>query len=364
MAFRIERLHVSSFVPAENFQDIVGLQIDASGNVTGWAANISRKLGFYWPIGADPYPLVYNRADCEPRGIDGAGRVFLYCQGPTRSVIFTPGAGDPYKPLSLTTYQLSDILGAGGDSWCVGFALGHANLNGVRLGTDRVPQTLPPARDDSSSVAVAVNVHGVAAGASSFLSTSGFFGEALTDRLGRAVIWGADGRATLIPDPDDHHWSPQICRGINAHDVVVGSTSPIPPKRNPCYQPAAARDIGTTRAFVSFKNFIGHRETVALPPVQGDDRLTTIVATSINDGNQIVGNRDGIDCPGVAGLSGVRAILWKQDAWGNWKPELLESLCNLENGEILNEAHAINDTGQITGKGIDSNGIYAYRLTP
>jgi hypothetical protein len=342
----------------------VGLQIDATGNVTGWAANLNRKLGFYWPVGADPYPLVFQGADCEPRGIDGAGRVFLYCQGPARSIVFTPGTGDPYQPLNLTTYQLSDILGAGGDSWCVGFALGHASLNGVRLGADRVPQTLPPAPADRSSLAVAVNAHGVAAGASSFLSTGGFFGEALTDRLGRAVIWGADGHAHLIPDPELQHWSPQICRGINADDVVVGSTSPVPPKHNPCYAPGAARDIGTTRAFVSFKNLIGPRETVALPPLNGDDSLTTIVAASINDGNQIVGNRDGIDCPGVSGLSGVRAILWQPDAWGKWKPELLESLCNLANGEVLNEAHAINNAGQITGKGIDRTGIYAYRLAP
>src|ERR1019366_10619209 len=119
--------------------------------------------------------------------MDDQGRVFLYCKGPVRHVIFTPASGK-YQELSLTLDQLFEFRGAGGDSWGVGYSASHRCLTGARIGPDlkSSPQSLLPAVGDRSSIAVAVNSKGVAAGASSFLSAGGFVGGDVLNRL-----WGA-----------------------------------------------------------------------------------------------------------------------------------------------------------------------------
>jgi hypothetical protein len=37
--YKLEALSTDQFEPREKFVDIVGIQIDSNGNVTGWAAN-------------------------------------------------------------------------------------------------------------------------------------------------------------------------------------------------------------------------------------------------------------------------------------------------------------------------------------
>ena len=327
--YKLETLSTDQFEPREKFVDIVGIvgiQIDSNGNVTGWAANDRRKLGFYWPVGSKPIEkLVYvtssYKADCEPRGMDDQGRVFLYCKGPVRHVIFTPASGK-YQELSLTLDQLFEFRGAGGDSWGVGYSASHRCLTGARIGPDlkSSPQSLLPAVGDRSSIAVAVNSKGVAAGASSFLSAGGFVGEDVSNRLGRAAIWMPDKQeAELIPAPAKVSWVPQIGRAINEQRTVVGSTSPIAPDPpNACYQPSPVTDMTSTRAFVSTPFLTTTRwRTEKLPPVKGDATLTTLTATGINCHDQVIGVRDGVDCGNNVLLSGSRAILWERQR-GKW----------------------------------------------
>jgi len=92
------------------------------------------------------------------------------------------------------------------------------------------------------------------------------------------------------------------------------------------------------------------------------------------NGELIVGVREDVNCASGSSVMGRRAILWTNDA-GKWTASLLDQIpISLEVGLCvrslrMEEANAVNDAGQITGKGtcVDLDGMLraiAYRLTP
>ena len=376
--FTLETLSADEFEPDQHFVSIVGLRIDPKGDVVGWAANHSRKLGFYWPVGKSYIPLTFDQIDCEPRGLDSNGVAYLWCNG--LQMLFKPGV----RPvdLHLTANQLADFRGAGGDSWGVGFSNSSRYFTGSRVGTRNMKliavEPLLPAAGHRSSLAVAVNSSGVATGSSSFVSANGFVGEDISNRLGRAAIWEKGAKVPSLIEPHrTESWVPQIGRAINDDGVVVGSTSPYafsPP--NGCYPATPSADLYSTRAFVS-EPILLWRDTRLLQGVDGDDTVTTMLATGINAKRVIVGVRNGVDCgPKPVLLSGVHALRWKDDN-GNWtRAETLRSLFKPSGSEVtcardifFHEAHAINDDGAITGSGscadrLGKAHVFAYRLTP
>ena len=370
MKLTIEKLRVRDFLPTEHFVDIVGLHIDPLGNVAGYAskANNGASLGFYWKSGeTHATGLIYQGSPCIPKAMDDKGRVFLHSTGLPRHIIFDPHNNNTYIPLPFTESQLYDLRGAGGDGWGVGWRIDNLRVKAVRIHTSTVGQieSLLPAPNDGSSAALCVNMNGVAAGSSNYLLSGGFVGEEMADRPGRAVIWVPGEPVERIPEPHHHRWIPQIGRAINNSNVVVGSTSPMPPSHshNPCYIPERSTDLHCTHAFVSFED-LGKRWTMALPNLPNDNSMTTITAFGINDRNKIVGTRAGVDCPGVPGPSLTLGILWEESRWGHWDtPSLLGDL--LRTPETLGPARAINQSNQFVGDGNNTtDGPFAYRLTP
>lgn len=377
--YTLETLTTDQFEPSVGFDDIVGLQIDPRGNITGWAAKgVERKLGFYWPSNGNPVrKLVFTapsyQADCEPRGVDAEGLVYLYCKGPSRNITYAPASGT-YQDLSLPGNQVHEFRGAGGHSWGVGYSLSGGHFTGVRRAANGALDVLPALPRDFGSIAVAVNAQGAATGHSSFLSSGSLGTEDDANPIGRAVLWTPDFKdAQPIPASSKLTWIPKIGRAINDDVVVVGSTSPVAPL-SACYQPSATRDLENTFAFVSTPRTGGDRITEFLPIVPGDTTVTTMTPNGINIHRAIVGTRDGVDCGSASTLRGSRAILWTRQA-GEWVANALDRYpISLDVGIcardlILTEAHAINDAGQITGAGYctdlagDRRAI-AYRLTP
>jgi hypothetical protein len=375
--------------PFNSLTDIVGLSINADGDVIGWADSNTQKAGFLWEQGARKEKILNDpntTVDCEPGAIDNRPytppniprklpRVFMWCHGPL--VVFDR----TYTPLNFTQDQLYHFTGAAGpksgDSIVVGYSAGTQADFGVRLSYRKVagiPERLDQHSGDRSSIALAVNQDGKATGGSSFLSVISKCGEFISDRLGRAVYWkSGSAKPETIPAPTHADWVPQVGRAINDGGDIVGSTSPVMYKKNACYRADPCRDAATTLAFVYEK---GASEPIPLPGYPNDDTMTNLTPWGINNNGQIVGNRDGIDCGSSVTLSGSRALLW-QKSGGKWgAPQVLDKITDSPcdaNTEFLTltQASAINDKGQITGRGFctkkDGSGnssVFAFRLTP
>jgi hypothetical protein len=380
--YTLETLPADEFVPSAGFDTIVGSHMDPQGNIAGWAANAAKShVGFYWPANGNPVKrLVFatsssRNSDCEPRGMDAAGLVYLYCPDLAISAVYDPASGSlrEFKSAKAQTFEVS---GAAGDSWTVGQSFIAGHTTGVRRSPSGSLDMLSALSPEHSSIAAAVNSTGAATGQSLPSSALAVPNEPAA-RQGRAVLWmpGAT-TAELIPAPVAA-WLPAFGRAVNQELVVTGSTSLVSTSiaaPGACAASPSGRPQPGTFGFVSSLSADGNRITEFLPLVAGDAPVASITPSSINIHSNIVGARDALDCLTSSAPPLRRAILWKPRD-GGWSANLLDRYpISFEVGVctrdlILMEARAINDDGQITGAGscIDSEGTrraIAYRLTP
>ena len=192
--YTIETLTADQFEPSLGFESIIGLHMDPQGNIAGSAAKgTQRQLGFYWPSNGNPvrkfvFATPSLQADCDPKGIDAEGLVYLYCKGLSLNVIYDPTSGK-YRELSQSDSGRFDVQGAG--SWTVGSSSGSGQGMGVPL---------------PSACSSATGQH---PGTFGFVSMLRAGGERITKVL--PLVPGDTAATSMTPS------------GINSHSDIVGT---------------------------------------------------------------------------------------------------------------------------------------------
>ncbi len=302
-------VHETRFVSSGELSATISIAADATIDLYDVAVTTStRKKG----IGMERFEVTAAQSigtlggNTLSRSINDLGQVVGYSMAGSsqRAFFWRPGA----PMVNLGSGQAYDLDPTGT------VVVGISSPGGVAWRFDGAAWTstaLPNAAGARPAGIAEVNGALVIAGASNVLVGR--------KTVGRATTWTSSGTGWVLqvlgnPSGYESSWAEDV--SITGH-VAGSARAGSLPSRAVLWNPGGS--------------------TVLLQPLQGD---ATSFGNGINPGGTI-----------VAGVSGSRAVVWKQDATGAWTPRQLDT---------CGTALAVNDAGMVVGQGC--NGATMWQL--